>query len=127
MRQRIWQRAMVWCSLSGFTSFVSLTGGIPVQVYLLPLQLKRQLFVATMAWYFLFINLFKVPFFVDLGLVTAQSLSLSALLAVFVPLGVMMGRWMNKHLSDKLFYNVAYLCLLGLGMHLIYRFMIGDV
>ena len=127
MRQRIWQRAMIWCSLSGFTSFVSLTGGIPVQVYLLPLQLKRQLFVATMAWYFLFINVFKIPFFIDLGLVTPQSLSLSALLAVFVPLGVMVGRWMNKHLSDKLFYTVAYLCLLGLGMHLIYRFMIGDI
>ena len=127
-RRRIAQRASIWCSLSGFTSFVSLTGGIPAQIYLLPLQLPRRLFVATMAWYFLFINLFKIPFFLDLGLINHASLSVSALMLIFVPIGVSLGRWLNKTMSDKLFYYVAYSCLLLLGCQLLYRyFTIGNV
>lgn len=127
-RRKIVQRASLWCSLSGFTSFVSLSGGIPAQIYLLPLQLPRQLFVATMAWYFLCINLFKIPFFLNLELLNHASLSISALMIVFVPIGVSLGRWLNKIISDKLFYNIAYGCLLVLGCQLLYRyFTIGYV
>lgn len=121
-RRQIGKRAAIWCSLSGFTSFVSLTGGIPAQIYLLPLQLPRQLFVATMAWYFLFINLFKIPFFLDLNLINHASLSVSALMLIFVPIGVSLGRWLNKVMSDRLFYYIAYSCLLILGCQLLYRY-----
>ena len=121
-RRKIAQRASIWCSLSGFTSFVSLTGGIPAQIYLLPLQLPRRLFVATMAWYFLFINLFKIPFFIELNLLNHASLSVSVLMLVFVPVGVSLGRWLNKTMSDKLFYYIAYSCLLILGVQLLFRF-----
>ena len=34
--RRIWQRGFLWCGLSGVSSFVSLSGGIPAQVFLLP-------------------------------------------------------------------------------------------
>ena len=121
-RRKIASRASIWCSLSGFTSFVSLTGGIPAQIYLLPLHLPRRLFVATMAWYFLFINLFKIPFFLDLNLINHASLSVSALMLIFVPIGVSLGRWLNKVISDKLFYYIAYSCLLLLGCQLLYRY-----
>ena len=121
-RRKIVSRASIWCSLSGFTSFVSLTGGIPAQIYLLPLHLPRRLFVATMAWYFLFINLFKIPFFLDLKLINHASLSVSALMLIFVPIGVSMGRWLNKTMSDKLFYYIIYSCLLVLGCRLLYRY-----
>ena len=33
---------MGWCGFSGFSSFVALTGGIPAQIFLLPLKLERQ-------------------------------------------------------------------------------------
>ena len=126
-RRKIAQRASIWCSLSGFTSFVSLTGGIPAQIYLLPLGLPRQLFVATMAWYFLFINLFKLPFFLDLNLLNKASLSISFLMVIFVPIGVFLGRWLNKVMSDKLFYYIAYSCLFVLGCQLLYRYFAGSI
>ena len=34
MMRRIWVRAPAWCGLSGLASFVSLSGGIPVQIFL---------------------------------------------------------------------------------------------
>ena len=126
-RQKIAQRASIWCSLSGFTSFVSLTGGIPAQIYLLPLGLPRQMFVATMAWYFLFINLFKLPFFIDLNLLNKASLSISMVMVIFVPIGVFLGRWLNKVMSDKLFYYIAYSCLFVLGCQLLYRYFAGSI
>ena len=126
-RRLVAQRASLWCSLSGFSSFVSLTGGIPAQIYLLPLGLPRQLFVATMAWYFLFINLFKLPFFLDLNLLNRASLSISFVMVVFVPIGVFVGRWLNKTMSDKLFYYIAYSCLFLLGCQLLYRYFAGSV
>ena len=125
-RRKIASRAFLWCGLSGFTSFVSLTGGIPAQIYLLPLALPRQLFVATMAWFFLFINLAKIPFFADLQIMSAATFTLSALLLPFIPIGIILGRWMNKNLTDRLFYILVHFLLLGLGLQLLVRFFIGE-
>ena len=36
------KKGLGWCSLSGFSSFVALTGGIPAQIFLLPLKLDRE-------------------------------------------------------------------------------------
>ena len=125
-RSKIASRAFLWCGLSGFTSFVSLTGGIPAQIYLLPLALPRQLFVATMAWFFLFINLAKIPFFADLQIMSAATFTLSALFLPFIPIGIILGRWMNKNLTDRLFYILVHFLLLGLGLQLLVRFFTGE-
>ena len=124
-RKRIVSRAIFWCGLSGFSSFVSLTGGIPAQIYMLPLGLPRQLFVASMAWYFLFINLAKIPFFTDLDFISAQSLTVSLILMPMVPIGIAIGRWLNHIMSDKLFYLTAHCLLLILGVQLFMRFVRG--
>lgn len=124
-RQHILSRALLWCSLSGFTSFVSLTGGITSQIYLLPLQLPRQLFVATMAWFFLFINLAKVPFFTELAFMNAATWTYSALLLPFVPIGILIGRWLNQVMSDRFFYIAVHILLGILGMQLVTRFAQG--
>lgn len=126
-RKRIARRALLWCTLSGFSSFVSLTGGIPAQVYLLPLQLPRQLFVATMAWYLLFLNLAKIPFFNDLSFINASTLTLSALLMPAVPVGIIVGRWLNKSTNDSVFYLVTHTMLVLLGLQLLWRYFFGVI
>lgn len=126
-RERIFSRALLWCTFSGFSSFVSLTGGIPAQIYLLPLQLPRQLFVATMAWYFLFINLAKIPLFNDLSFVNASTLTFSALLLPAVPVGIIAGRWLNKSMNDRVFYFVAHAMLVILGLQLLWRYIFGEI
>ena len=123
VRSRVIGRASIWCSFAGFTSFVSLTGGIPVQVYLLPFRLPRQIFVGTMAWFFLSINAAKLPFFIDLNFITGATLFMTALLLIFVPVGVMTGRWLNQKMSDKVFYVIAHILLLLLGMQLLWRYL----
>ena len=68
--QRIWQRGFVWCGLSGVSSFVSLSGGIPAQIFLLPHGLVRQAFVGTLSVYFFVINIAKIPFYMEIGIFT---------------------------------------------------------
>lgn len=119
-RQQRGPRAAVWCTLSGLSSFVSLTGGIPAQIYLLPFRLPRAFYVGTMGWFFLLINLAKLPFFIELGLFSAESLTLSAALLPVLPLGIALGLWLHKKMSDTVFYHVSHGFLLILGARLIW-------
>ena len=61
VNKRIWQRATIWCGLSGISSFISLSGGIPAQIFLLPHRVSRQAFVGTFSVYFMVIDLLKAP------------------------------------------------------------------
>ena len=124
-RERVISRAVLWGGLSGFSSFVSLTGGIPAQVYLLPLGLSRQMFVSTMAWYLLFINLAKIPFFTNLSFIDASTLTVSAMLLPAVPVGILIGRWANRTMSDTIFYVITHALLIILGLQLFGRFWNG--
>ena len=76
-------------------------------------------FAGTMGWFFLLINLAKLPFFVELGLFNAASLTASLALVPIVPFGVMLGLWLNRTMSDKWFYHISHGFLLVLGIRLI--------
>ncbi|MGB2026553.1 MAG: TSUP family transporter [Candidatus Micropelagos thuwalensis] len=118
LRLRI-DRALGWMGLAGIASFISLTGGIPSQIYLLPLNLPRAYYVGTMGWSFLLVNLVKLPFFIELGLFDAASLTASMALAGFVPIGVALGLWLNHLMSHTWFYHISHAFLLVLGCKLI--------
>lgn len=109
------QRALIWCGLSGISSFVSLSGSIPAQIFLLPVGLLRQSFVGTMSLYFMLMNMAKMPFYAQLGLFSADSLKMSVLLIGVIPFGIFVGRKLNQILSDQLFYRISHAILLLMG------------
>jgi hypothetical protein len=53
--------------------------------------LTKASFVGTRSWYFLLLNLFKIPFSANLGLITADSLKLDLF---FVPV-IFLGAWLG--------------------------------
>jgi uncharacterized membrane protein YfcA len=120
LRRRM-DRAFGWMGLAGIASFISLTGGIPSQIYLLPLNLPRAYYVGTMGWSFLLVNLAKLPFFIELGLFDAASLTASLALAGFVPIGVALGLWLNRAMNDAWFYHISHFFLLLLGLQLTWQ------
>ena len=120
MMAYLWPRAIGWCGLSGLASFVSLSGGIPAQVFLLPHALARQAFVGTMSVYFFVINLAKLPFYGDLGLFTADTMKISAWLVLIIPIGVYVGRTLNRVISDQLFYHISHSVLFAMSAKLLY-------
>jgi uncharacterized membrane protein YfcA len=120
LRKRIPARASFWCSLSGFSSFISLTGGIPVQIFLLPLRMHRYLVVGTSAWFFFSINIAKVPFFLQLGMFTPSTLFITMSLIPVIPIGVIIGKWLARNISDRLFYHLVHAGLAFLGLRLVW-------
>lgn len=120
VKRRLIPRGAFWCGLSGISSFVSLSGGIPAQIFLLPHALARQVFVGTLSVYFFVINLAKLPFYAEADLFTSETWHLSLWLLPVIPVGVFLGKWMNTHLSDRIFYDISHSVLLVMGGKLLY-------
>ncbi len=60
-------------------------------IYLVAMRLPKMEYVGTAAVFFMLLNLFKVPFMVDLGLITTQSFGFNLMLAPAVLLGALAG------------------------------------
>ncbi len=58
--------------LAGFTTMVANVSGPIMVLYLLALRLPKVAFIGTAAWFFLSLNLLKVPFSAGLGLINAN-------------------------------------------------------
>jgi len=89
--------------LAGFTTMVANAGGPVMSLYFLAARFSVNQFLGTAAWFFLAVNLAKVPFSVSLGLISADSLRLDLLLAPAVVAGAFGGRALAQHIPQRLF------------------------
>lgn len=95
-------------SLAGFTTTVANAAGPIMALYLLAMRLPKMAFVGTGAYFFLLLNVFKVPFLADLDLVTRESLTLNAALAPTVLLGGGVGYWMMRRINQAWFERLVF-------------------
>jgi uncharacterized membrane protein YfcA len=93
--------------LAGFTTLVANAAGPLMAIYLLAMRLPKMEYVGTGAVFFLLLNLFKVPFMVDLGLITTESFGFNLMLAPAVLIGAMLGRKLLPMINQKVFENLA--------------------
>ena len=113
------------CSvISGFTSFCVHAGGTPLSVYLLPLRMKKEVYVGTRVVFFSFINLIKFPFYINLSIVTIESIKQSLLLFPLAVLGIGIGYQILKVIKEALFYNFIYILILFSSTKLILDYFI---
>lgn len=102
-------RALVFGLLAGFTTMVANAGGPAMSLYLLSTGYTMLGFLGTGAWFFLIVNLFKLPFSVGLGLIDGRSLAWDALLAVAVLAGAYLGRVCVHRIDQELFERLVLL------------------
>ncbi|MCR9296527.1 MAG: sulfite exporter TauE/SafE family protein [bacterium] len=107
--------------LAGMTTMMANAAGPVVALYLLAVSLPKLELVGTSAWFFLIVNVFKLPFSFSLGLITTRTLAIDFALAPGILLGMLLGRWMVHRIPQKwfdslllLFTAVASLRLIGL-------------
>ncbi|MDP2011406.1 MAG: sulfite exporter TauE/SafE family protein [Phenylobacterium sp.] len=103
---------------AGFTSQISHAGGPPFQIYVLPKQLPRDVFIGTSAIFFAVVNWIKVPAYLALGQVTAQSLSTAAALLPLAIASTWAGVWLVRRVPGQAFYKVIYGLLVLVGAKL---------
>jgi uncharacterized membrane protein YfcA len=94
---------------AGFITLIANAAGPLMAIYLVAMRLPKMEYVGTAAVFFMLLNLFKVPFMVDLGLITTQSFSINLMLAPAVLLGALAGRWLLKRVNQNLFEQLVLL------------------
>ena len=107
-------------TIAGFTTLIANAGGPIMALYLLAMRLPKNEFVGTTAWFFLVVNLFKLPFIIGLGLVNFQSLELNLYLIPVVILGIFIGRFAMQKLEQKTFNNLALILAFLGGLRLLF-------
>jgi len=88
---------------AGFTTMVANAGGAVMTLYLVGQGVEKRRFLGTVAWFFLGVNLCKVPFSVGLGLVDAAMLRNTAVLAPLVPVGAYAGVRAVRRMGQRTF------------------------
>ncbi|KOV61887.1 sulfite exporter TauE/SafE family protein [Streptomyces sp. MMG1121] len=107
--------------LGGFTTMVANAGGPVMSMYLLSAGFRKLGFLGTSAFFFLIVNVSKVPFSVGLGLIDGNSLLLDAALAVFVVPGALFGRWAVNRINQRLFEQLVIAATIVGGVQLLLR------
>ncbi|MFF3374964.1 sulfite exporter TauE/SafE family protein [Streptomyces sp. NPDC002680] len=107
--------------LGGFTTMVANAGGPVMSMYLLSAGFRKLGFLGTSAFFFLIVNVSKVPFSAGLGLIDGHSLLLDAALVVFVIPGAFIGKWAVNRINQRLFEQLVIAATVVGGAQLLLR------
>mgnify|MGYP001945824895 FL=1 len=89
--------------LAGFTTMIGNAAGSIMAIYLLVKGLPKRDFIGTGAWYFIIVNLIKVPFYIHLGLITVDSITLNLWLIPTILIGAFIGIALIKRIPQHIF------------------------
>ncbi|MFJ3230682.1 sulfite exporter TauE/SafE family protein [Streptomyces sp. NPDC086787] len=105
--------------LGGFTTMVANAGGPVMSMYLLSAGFRKLGFLGTSAFFFLIVNVAKLPFSAGLGLIDGRSLLLDAALVVFVVPGALIGKWAVSRINQRLFEQLVIAATVVGGVQLL--------
>ena len=89
--------------LVGLTTMLANAAGPVFGLYLLAIGLPKLEFVGTAAWFFLLLNIVKIPFSWSLGLIRLDTLALNAMLIPLIALGLWVGTRIIRVIPQRLF------------------------
>jgi uncharacterized membrane protein YfcA len=115
-KQRSRLTAQLMGVLVGIMTMTANSAGPIFSLYLLNLQLPMQTFVGTNSWLFFIINVSKIPFNANLGIITTQTLMLAVLLAPFVVMGGLFGQRIMRSINQRAFEYSALVSTLIAGL-----------
>ncbi len=104
--------------VAGFTTMMANAAGPVMMLYLLATGLPKLVFVGTGAWFFMLVNLFKVPLSAHLGLITSESLRLDALLLMPMIPGALLGPVLLRRINQVRFERMVLVLTLMASLRL---------
>jgi len=106
--------------VAGFASTIANAAGPVMNMYLLSRKLPKEQFVATGAWFFLVINLAKVPIYSWHHLFSSSSLSFDLVMVPAVICGAIAGLWLVHAVPQRVFDTMIFL-LTGISAVVLFR------
>lgn len=113
-------KGLFWGAVTGFTSFISHAGGPPASMYLLGLGLPKTTYQASTVLVFWWVNLIKVPAYLEVGMLNRSLVLPILLLAPVAVGGVFLGVWAHRRVSDAAFFRLTYALLAVTGAKLVW-------
>jgi uncharacterized membrane protein YfcA len=101
--------SFVYGSLAGFTTMVANAGGPVTAFYFLAEGFPVVQFLGTTAWFYLIMNLIKLPFSLSLGMITPHTLLTTAAMLPVIVATVICGRVLAKRIDRRLFNTLIYI------------------
>ncbi len=115
-----WIKGTFWGTLSGLTSFISHVGGPPMQVYLVPQKLSKEIYVGTLTMVFAFVNVIKILPFWLLGQLSPSNVATSLALLPIAILATFAGVRLVKRVTTTFFYTLILWLLFIVSLKLVY-------
>ena len=109
-----------WCTIAGFTSFISHTGGPPWQIFTLPLGLAKSVFVGTSVIVFSYCNVIKLIPYIWLGQIDGLSIQVSIIMIIPATIAVYMGVKLVKLIPEDTFFKIVTWALFCISIKLIW-------
>jgi len=116
-------KGSICSTVAGFTSFCVHAGGTPTSIYLLPLRMKKEIYIGTRVIFFTFVNLIKFPFYISLSMITLESFKQSMILFPLSVVGILIGYQILKYVEENLFYSIIYVLILITSSRLVYSYI----
>jgi uncharacterized membrane protein YfcA len=109
-----------WCTVAGFTSFISHNGGPPWQIFTLSIGLSKRVFVGTSVIAFSYVNAIKLVPYYFLDQMSLDSLKVTFYLFFPASIAVYIGYVTVQLISEKVFLNVVTWALFVISLKLIW-------
>lgn len=103
---------------AGLTTAMANAAGPIMVIYLLAMQLPKNEYMGTGAWYFLILNWLKVPLFIWGGRITMASVKLDILMLPLIALGAVAGIYILKKIPQKYFNLILQLLAVAAAIKL---------
>jgi len=103
----------------GFATMIANAAGPIAALYFIASGLPKYAYIGTSAWFFFIINLLKVPFMMDLGIIHLDSLGFSASFMVYSVLGAIIAPRIVKHINQRVFEVLIWVFVVIGGLKLI--------
>ena len=104
---------------AGVASSFAHGAGPVISLFLVPQRMAKEVYVGTTILVFTWINWIKLPFFFRNDIINGPTLIESARLFLFVPLGVWVGVWLNRKISERQFLKFVYVSITLTALQLI--------
>lgn len=110
-----WWFAAILGSTGGFTTMIGNAAGPVMSLYLLSMRLPKNIFIGTAAWFFLIINVIKVPFHVFIWeTISVQTLIVDLACIPAILVGIVLGIKLVKLFPDKFYrYFIVFSTILS--------------
>ena len=105
--------------IGGFATMIANAAGPVAALYFIASGLPKYAYIGTSAWFFFLVNLFKVPFMMDLGIIHFDSLGLSASFMLYSVMGALIAPYVVKFINQRVFEILIWVFVVIGGLKLI--------